>query len=429
MDSNKIGIDGEEAVNEIAFNTYLKYWCFPNPKDELGNKKEICDLLICFQNHLIIISIKNYSFNGNYERYFRSTLDKAVSQIQGAERKLLNNNGIAFNHPETGRFNFEPQIYDSIHRVVVNINTSPLFHPGGLETKNDNFCHIFNWNSFLGLVNELDTIPDFISYLDKRAETFKGKEFVMMLGNEEDWNFETNDAFQKYNSSVVNENRQFIAFSGSELDLLADYFFNERKFNKNFYSDEVHGALYQMDGKWEDYLSRKEVELKKMEDKVSYFVDEFVKREVLYRSNKNNIKIATELLSLSRFERRIFGQTFFEFCDRYKNENGYFVARRYGTVNDIVFAMVLHGSEMEHEHIMISMQLAAEGFCVWEGYKSKKIILICTSNKLMNFKFGMIEKVEPFPKEKEEEVISDLKAFNWFQNIETIVTNFKEYPK
>ncbi|MDF2553258.1 MAG: hypothetical protein K0R77_2533 [Chryseobacterium sp.] len=184
-----------------------------------------------------------------------------------------------------------------------------------------------------------------------------------------------------------------------------------------------------MDGKWQNYLSRKEVENKKEEDKVSYFVDEFVKREVLYKSDSNNIKIATELLSLSRFERRVFGQTFFEFWDRYKDKNGYFVARRYGTVNDIVFAMVLHGSEMEHDHIMISTQLAAEGFCVWDKYKSKKIVLISTSNKLTDFKFGMIENVEPFPKEKELEIIEDLKIFNWFQNIENIIANFKEYPE
>ncbi|OBW41602.1 hypothetical protein AB670_02007 [Chryseobacterium sp. MOF25P] len=145
--------------------------------------------------------------------------------------------------------------------------------------------------------------------------------------------------------------------------------------------------------------------------------------------NSFNIKIATELLSLSRFERRIFGQTFFEFWNRYRGENGYFIARRYGTVNDIVFAMVLHGNEMKHDHIMISMQLAAEGFCVWDKYKSKKIVLISTSNKLTDFKFGMIENVEPFPKEKEQEVLEDLKVFNWFQNIENIVINFKEYPK
>ena len=430
MDSNKIGTEGEEAVNEIAFNTYLKYWCFPNPKDELGNKKEICDLLIIFQNHLLIISIKNYSFNGNYERYFRSTLNKALSQIHGAERKLLDTNiRVKFKHPETGIFDFQAEEYDSIHRLIVNLNTTPLFHPGGLNTKNNQFCHIFNWESFIGLVNELDTIPDFIEYLQERENTFKGKEFLMMLGSEDDWDSDTNKAFFNYNTTILSEQKQFISFSGSELDLLADYFFNERKFNENFYSSEFNGANFQMDGKWNEYLSRKEVSLKKKEDEISYFIDEFVKREVLYRNNPNNIKIATELLSLSRFERRIFSKTFFEFHERYKNENGYFVARRYGTINNIVLAIVLHGSQMEHEHVMIAMQLAAEGFCVWDKYNSKKIIVISASNKMSDFKFGMIENIKPFPEHKEKEVIEDLKAFQWFQNIEKININFKEYPK
>ena len=34
--------------------------------------------------------------------------------------------------------------------------------------------------------------------------------------------------------------------------------------------------------------------------------------------------------------------------------------------------MVLHGEKMEHEHVMISMQLAAEGYCVWNKYKADK---------------------------------------------------------
>ena len=66
------GEEGELAVNTIAFHTYLKYWCYPNPKDEKGTKKEICDLLILFKDTAIIVSIKNYSFKGDYEKYFRS---------------------------------------------------------------------------------------------------------------------------------------------------------------------------------------------------------------------------------------------------------------------------------------------------------------------------------------------------------------------
>lgn len=430
MDSNEIGIEGEEAVNKIAFETYLKYWCYPNPKDELGNKNEICDLLIIFQNHLIIISIKNYSFNGDYERYFRSTLKKAISQIHGAERKLLNtNNNIRFNHPETGAFYFSPENYDSVHRLIINLNTVPLFHPGGLITKNNEFAHIFNWNSFLGIVTELNTIPDFIEYLKEREFTFKYTEFVMMLGEENDWDAETYKSFVLYNTELLKVQKRFILFSGSELDLLANYLFNDRKFNKIFYSDKYNGANFQFDGKWQEYLKLKEVQSKKKDDRVSYFVDEFVKREVLYRNNPYNIKIATELLSLSRFERRIFGKTFIEFHNRYKNEDGYFIARRYGTLNDIVIAMVLHGINMEQQDVMNSIQLATEGYCVWNKYKAKKIIVISTSNKFTNFKFGFIENIEPFTIEKEAEVIKNLKLFNCFQNIEQINMNFKEYPK
>ena len=430
IDSNKIGIEGEEAVNKLAFDTYLKYWCFPNPKDELGNKKEICDLLIIFKSRLIIISIKNYSFNGNYERYFRSTLKKAMAQIHGAERKLLDkSNNISFSHPETGSFNFSPDNYNSVHRLIININSVPLFHPGGLNTKNNEFAHIFNWNSFLGIVKELNTIPDFIEYLKQRELAFKDTEFLMMLGEENDWDVQTNKSFIQYSSEQRNNQKRSILFSGSELDLLADYLFNNRKFNKIFYSTDYNSASFILDGRWKEYLKRKVVKRKKKEDRSSYFVDEFVKREVLYRNNPNNIKIATELLSLSRFERRIVGQTFFEFQDRYKNEDGYFVARRYGTINDIVIVMVLHGEKMEKEHVMISMQLAAEGYCVWNEYNADKIIIISTSNKLTHFKFGFIENVEPFSKEKEQEIIEDLKLLNWFQNIEQIHMNFTEYPE
>ena len=60
---------GEDYVNQLAYKSYLKYWCYPNPKDISGDKKEICDLLIPFRDKLIIISVKNHSFDVNYERY------------------------------------------------------------------------------------------------------------------------------------------------------------------------------------------------------------------------------------------------------------------------------------------------------------------------------------------------------------------------
>lgn len=428
MNSKFKGDIGENAVNALAFETYLKYWCFPNPKDERGNKKEICDLLILFKNTAIIISVKNYSFKGNYQRYFRSTLKKALAQINGAERKLFKKTGSIFiKHSMLGEIEFDPSDYTKIQRIIINLNDVPLFYPGGKITANNNFAHIFNWESFLGIVNELNTIPDLISYLEEREKIFKEHEITIMKGNEEDWDIETNKAFFEYNSGNRMQ-KNFILISGNELDILADYFTHNRKFNKHLSSKEFDGASFQFDDKWKTYLEREEVKRKKKEDQESYFVDEFVKREVLYKNDKQNIHIATELLSLNRFERRILGKSFFEFVDRYKNENGYFVGRRYGTINNIVIVFLVHGHQMEHDHIMASMQLAIEGYCYWDKYKLDKIIIIAVSNKLIGFKFGYLEDIKPFTQQHEKELIADLKLLKWFQNIENIHFNYKEYP-
>ena len=182
MDHNAKGDFGEDAVNTIAFDTYLKYWCYPNPKDELGDKKEICDLLILFRRTLIIFSVKNYSFGGNYERYFNKTLKKAIAQVQGAERKLFGPRTISVKHPNKPIEEIQTNSIDEVHRVIVNLNTSPVFYPGGLLTTKGKYTHVLNWFSFLKLVTELDTIPDFIEYLRERESTFSNKELLILTG-------------------------------------------------------------------------------------------------------------------------------------------------------------------------------------------------------------------------------------------------------
>jgi|GEM_PF-715135 len=424
------GWQGESAVNKLTFDTYLKYWCYPNPKDEYGDKKEICDLLIIFKDVLIIVAIKNYSFNGDYEKYFRSTLDKALLQLNGAERKLFTfPRDIFIKHPNKPIEKFEKTQFKIIHRIIINLNNNALFYPGGLKTKKNEFAHVFNWDAFLKLVLELDTIPDFIQYLNVRKDCFINKDFMLMTGSENDYTHSTNQEFLKYTSSFTPLNKQCILVSGTELDLLADYFFNERKFNTHFYSSDYNTASFELDGKWDRYLSKNEVHKKKAEDKASYFIDEFVKNEVLYKLDSNNLEIAVELLSFNRFERRILSRHFFEFYDKYKDTKGLFMARRYGVLNDIVVFYFIHSSNIINEQAMKMMELGAEGFCLWEGYKTKKMIIISTTEKLNGFKYGLFKDITPFSKEHEEDLRHDLSLLNWFQNIENVVYDIKEYPE
>jgi hypothetical protein len=422
------GIFGEEAINEIAYKTYLKYWCYASPKDNLGDKKEICDLLILFKNTAIIVSVKNYSFKGNYERYFRSTLDKATLQINGAEKKLFNNRtAIRFSHPDLGEIQFEPSQFTHVLRVIININNNPLFYPGTTVTQKGNLVHVFNYDSFLKTVLELDTIPDFISYLRVREDAFQNKSLLFLTGEENHWNKETGGEFSKVAFQKIEPQDETILISGTELDLLADYYFHERKFSEQIYSKNGNLKTLFLDGNWNNYLEKEKVKRKKQADKASYFVDEFVKREVLYKAHGNNLELATDLLSFSRFERRMIGIQFFEAVKQYGPARELGTFRKFGTINDTIVGFIIHHSSIPQEIINKMLSLAIEGHILYDGYKSKKIIVIAFGHK-GNFSYGYQNEILPFPNEYEDLIREDLKKIGWFSKHKETRFNFKEYP-
>jgi hypothetical protein len=83
---------------------------------------------------------------------------------------------------------------------------------------------------------------------------------------------------------------------------------------------------------------------------------------------------------------------------------------------------------MADDMVLKFMEIATDGYCYWDNYQTNKIILIAFSNKLMSFKFGFIKDIVPFPKEYERSLIHDLKVLIWFQNLEKVEFNIKEYP-
>jgi len=421
---------GEKIVNDIVSKTYLKYWCFPNPKHENSDKKEICDLLILFKNTIIIVSVKNYDFKGKYERYFRNTLNKAISQIQGAERKLFKSNiEVIFNHPLKGEFLFDSDKYDTLHRIIVNINNEPLFYPGGSLNKNNDFVHVFNQHAFEELVKELDTIPDLIQYLNCREETFCNKELLFMTGEENDWTVETNQEFINYKLTNVNQDEKSVLISGTELDLLANYYYHERSFSKEIHLDEANHAFIQLDQNFNKYLNDNQVKLKKEHDEESYLIDKLIEQDILYYNQDNRIEMATELLALSRFERRIAGSHFKDFLEMYQGHSKYFTAKRFGTYGELALGYFIHSDDIPIETVMNLMQLLVLGYSHWENYKSKRVLVIGINTGRNQTKFSYDPNVEVLSGQEKQDLIKDLKLLNWFQNLEKKNFNFKEYPE
>jgi hypothetical protein len=430
METQDKGLQGEEFVNELAYSSFLKFWCYPGPKDERGDKKEIADLLILFKNNLLILSVKNYEFKGLYDRYFRRTLEKAVSQVYGAERKLLESKHEVFiKHPDREIEQFLPASYDVVHRIIVNLGDSVQFYPSSSLTKAGKFVHILDKEAFRVIIEELDTIPDLVKYLQDRERIFAGKDVLMLPGEEDAFDSETAKQFFEYTAdNLFPTEKTSILISGTEYDLLATYLENDKKFPDYFSSSEYNGGWFQLDGGWEHYQKREEVILKKKHDRYSYFVDEFVRNEILIDVNDFRLDIAKELLSLTRFERRIIGQGFFGLFEENKNKGDWYMARRHGKVADLLVSFIIYGKGMTHEVVDTCLELALEGYSLFEGYKTSKSLLIAANNQLTQFKFGYMRDIEAFSKEDEERIRHDLDKLKWFQKPQLVNYSIKEYP-
>ena len=80
------GKNAEKIVHDLAEKTFLVDWCFPNPK--LQNNKELCDLLVVFDDIAIIWQIKDLKLDKN-GKYKKAEVDKNLRQLSGADRQMF----------------------------------------------------------------------------------------------------------------------------------------------------------------------------------------------------------------------------------------------------------------------------------------------------------------------------------------------------
>jgi hypothetical protein len=266
------GAQAEEALHQLAFKSFLKEWCHPNPKRDDG--KEICDLLVLFDDQLAIIQIKDIRFSGNDERYIRKAIDDPCKQILGAERTLFEKKQpIILTNPFGHSHQFEPEKVSRVIRLVVSVGDGDVPF-NAVRDLGDKTIHIFD-KSVETVLNELDTIADFSKYLSDKEQLLMRSDFASLT------------MFR-------------------EADLLGDYIFHGKSF------DHLKGlnAVHYEEGIWEEVTSKSDYIAKQEADRISYFWDFLVDfahecKEPEYR------EIARELSRLDRFDRRCASESFF----------------------------------------------------------------------------------------------------------------------
>src|SRR5258706_3388359 len=205
----------ERYLQELCERSFLSLWIYPDVYSAPG--KQVCDLLVVFDNHVLIFSDKHYKFpnTGNlqldWDRWFRGAIAESAKQIYGAERKLTTNPDKLFldagcKYPFPLRLPSRENV--CIHRIVVAHGASErckeLFGGSGslslISASADEinvpftipqvnpqkgFTHVFDDITLDIVLRTLDTITDFLGYLSKKEEFFQSGTIISVAGEED----------------------------------------------------------------------------------------------------------------------------------------------------------------------------------------------------------------------------------------------------
>lgn len=286
--------DTEKYLAKLGDGTFLKLWCYPNPYRSqklsgAGDGKEICDLLVVCDPHVLIFSEKMITWTDKsvdvaWSRWCRRAIFDAAKQLKGAERwinefpdrtfidklcevpfplafppperRRVHRIIVARGAEEAGRKYFEGGLGTFVIRPPIkgDDHCNPEakaylpFSIGDIEPESD-FVHVFDDVSLEIVMRELDTISDFTEYLDKRADFIRSGKLDVAYGEE---------------------------------DLLAYYAIRTNELGEHDFTPpegrtwEEVAPLAIGPGNWSSYISNSQYRAKREADKASYAWDTLI---------------------------------------------------------------------------------------------------------------------------------------------------------
>jgi hypothetical protein len=212
----------------LANRTFLSLWSYPGVHraqfaNGTGDGKELCDLLVVFENHILIFSDKSVAFQHGkppalaWRRWYKSAIRKSADQIFGAERWLVQ-------HPDRVYLDAAcsqpfpvaiPRQADMrVHRIAVArgsgaavekffggdrgslmLSSTVTRHQGHLESDmpftigqvdpERGFVHVLDDVTLEILLSTLDTVQDLIDYLERKERFMTSGRAVFAAGEEE----------------------------------------------------------------------------------------------------------------------------------------------------------------------------------------------------------------------------------------------------
>jgi hypothetical protein len=330
LDHSKGITESERYLKRLCDGSFLSLWSFAGIFNNKGPGQELCDLLVLFEDTVIIFSDKNCAFpstgdaNLDWKRWYRKAIRESASQVYGAERWIRNFPDRVFLGPSaTNPFPLEIPNWDSlkVHRIVVAHSItehSRQFHgskTGSLWIDSDcagdelpftigtldsgkGFVHVLDDSSLDIVLETLDTVPDFIEYLRKKERFFLEGPRILVPGEEE--------LLGLYLKTTDTNNRHDFVF--------------ER-------DSKSYDSITVGDDFWESFSSHEQRKAQKLANRISYFWDDLIERfikhfrdKTYYANTAANLADHEKLLRIlareNRTKRRMLAEAFFELISK-----------------------------------------------------------------------------------------------------------------
>jgi hypothetical protein len=388
------GTEAEKFVYDLSKDKLLEEYCLLNPFVK-GEDKEVADLLIICNNSCIIVSVKNHAFTGNQDRFEKKVFQKSKDQLLGAKRRLLLKSKCTLIGKNSKEKEFDANSIQDYILITLNFGHE-LESYKIIEYENEIIIHNLDKDTFETIIFELDSVPEIIDYFTKKEILYKKDISLNIIGKEK--------------------------------DLLAWFVTNKREFPKEWFGHKATEVLLDIDGRWDFYDTHEETIAKRKANKISYFVDELVKREIPNLPQCQ--KVGDYLMSLSRVERRLFSMAFFDHCHENKAKGNDFLSRRliFDTFQDASCLMLYYHSSLTEIELDQFLQITAEIYLYKNSNRHKKLVVVGTSKDLSPFKFGFLERYTEYSREEINYYEGVIKRFGWFTDVRFSNIGLKEYP-
>ena len=387
------GKNAEEIAYDLATRSFFVDWCFLNPK--LPDGKELCDLLVVFDDTAMIWQIKDLKLDEN-GRYSTQEVEKNRRQLSGARRKLLDSNiDVTIHNPRRQPEKLDP---NSIKRVLL---FSLLMGEGEetyttIETFKSLTLHVVTKDFLEIVLKELDTITDFLDYYVSKEEALN-------------------------NPSCAN-----VVISGGEEELLGWYIQQGR----SFAAFENVTQIFLEDGIWSGLTTDTEYIAKQREDSISYGWDSIIERAHT-AGTETYERVARELARPNRFKRRSLSIMLYEAMHTANADTIHDLHRRVVPDFDgVTYCFLLAASNRDREH----RRAALKQFCfVARGvYKDSPMVIGIATEKgfpdSTSYDFFLIDMPKWGP-DQESAFLELQEKTGILTNIQTGHHSADEFPK